>query len=304
MNASEYVIGGLAAVGATIFTNPLDVIKTRIQLQGELAARGTYVVPYKGILHGLVTVIRNDGWSGLQKGLVPTMYFQFIVNGIRLGFYSTAANTQSTRRKNGGDSFGLSLFSGAAGGAVGAYCSSPFFLVKTQLQSHAPKQVAVGYQHKHTGMLSALRHIYRQGGIFGLWRGSTASIARASISSGVQLATFGPVKSILRDRNVVVQPALNSLCGGFIAGCVVTLAMTPSDVIMTRLYNQGLDANGKGLLYSGWFDCFAKTARTEGLYGLYKGFWVNYLRRVPHSTLLLLFFDELMSLKKQYEIQF
>ncbi|CAD6997957.1 unnamed protein product [Ceratitis capitata] len=302
MNASEYVIGGLAAVGATIITNPLDVIKTRIQLQGELAARGTYVVPYKGILHGMVTVIRNDGWMGLQKGLVPTMYFQFIVNGI--GHLQLRCQHAMDQEKNGGESVGLSLFWGAAGGAVGAYFSSPFFLIKTQLQSRAPKQVAVGYQHDHTGMLSALRKIYGEGGISGLWRGSTASIARAAIGSGTQLATFGSVKAFLREQNLVVQPTLNSLCGGFVAGCFIALAMTPSDVVMTRLYNQGLDASGKGLLYKGWLDCFAKTVRTESIYGLYKGFFANYVRLVPHSALVLLFFDELMAFKNRLGIKY
>jgi len=83
MATSDFVLGGLASVGATVFTNPIEVIKTRIQLQGELAARGSYVKPYKGILHAFITVAKNDGMLGLQKGLVPALYFQFIINSFR-----------------------------------------------------------------------------------------------------------------------------------------------------------------------------------------------------------------------------
>ncbi|XP_036218462.1 solute carrier family 25 member 35 isoform X1 [Bactrocera oleae] len=300
---SDFIIGGLASVGTILFTNPLEVIKTRLQLQGELAVSGTYNVRYRGIVHAFVTVIKNDGWTGLQKGLVPAMYFQFTINSIRLGMYNAAVNKQWTHTKDGGESFGLGLFWGAAGGAVGAYFASPFLMIKTQLQSQAAKNVAVGYQHHHTGMFNAIKQIYLNGGLAALWRGSIASIPRASIGSGAQIATFGKTKSLLREYNLVVQPTLNSMCAGFLAGCVVTLAITPPDVISTRLYNQGLDPYGKGLLYSGWWDCFFKIARSEGLYGLYKGFWASYLRFAPHSTLLLVFFDELLALKNKYQMQ-
>lgn len=35
-NAIEFLLGGLATCGAGFFTNPLEVVKTRMQLQGEL----------------------------------------------------------------------------------------------------------------------------------------------------------------------------------------------------------------------------------------------------------------------------
>ncbi|GBP06004.1 Solute carrier family 25 member 35 [Eumeta japonica] len=68
MDASDFVLGGLASVGATFFTNPIEVIKTPYNIQGELAARGTYVEPYRGIFNAFVTVAKNDGLAGLQKG--------------------------------------------------------------------------------------------------------------------------------------------------------------------------------------------------------------------------------------------
>lgn len=71
------------AVKATVDALYFQVIKTRLQLQGELAVRGSYVEPYKGIFDALITVIRCDGWSALEKGLVPALNFQFILNSVR-----------------------------------------------------------------------------------------------------------------------------------------------------------------------------------------------------------------------------
>ena len=42
----ELVLGGLACSGAGFCTNPMEVVKTRMQLQGELKARGQYSVNY------------------------------------------------------------------------------------------------------------------------------------------------------------------------------------------------------------------------------------------------------------------
>lgn len=52
------------------------------------------------------------------------------------------------------------------------------FQIKTQLQSQSNQIIAVGCQHNHSGFLSALRHLYQTNGIFGLWRGVTASMMR------------------------------------------------------------------------------------------------------------------------------
>ncbi|XP_053965107.1 solute carrier family 25 member 35-like [Anastrepha ludens] len=300
MDISDFIIGGSASVGATFFTNPIEVIKIRIQLQGELAARGTYVEPYKGVIRAFIVVGRNEGLTGLQKGLVPALYFQFIINSFRLGLYNTAMEKKWMHKKNGDVSFSLGLFWGALGGCVGTYFSSPFFLIKTQLQSQAAKAIAVGYQHEHTGTFQALRQIYAQSGITGLWRGSMAAVPRAALGSGAQIATFGKTKTMLRDNGWVTQPTLNSFCAGGIAGSIMSLTITPPDVITTRLYNQGVDASGKGVFYNGWLDCVVKIVRSEGLRGLYKGFWPNYLRIAPHSTLVLLFFDELLSIRNKY----
>ncbi len=59
--------GGCAGMTACILTYPLDFIRARLTLQGGKN------VAYRGIWHGLTTVVKNEGTKGLYKGLWPSM---------------------------------------------------------------------------------------------------------------------------------------------------------------------------------------------------------------------------------------
>lgn len=61
-----------------------------------------------------------------------------------------------------------------------------------------------------------------------------------------------------------------------------------------------VDANGKGILYSGIIDCFHKIWQTEGFVGFYKGVTANYMRLAPHGALCLVFWDMLKDLQLNY----
>ena len=85
---------------------------------------------------------------------------------------------------------------------------------------------------------------------------------------------------------------MTGLSASLASGVVVVAFMTPFDVVSTRLYNQGLDANGKGLLYRNVFDCFNKIFWKEGLWGFYKGWGASLFRLGPHTVLSLVFWNE------------
>lgn len=51
-------------------------------------------------------------------------------------------------------------------------------------------------------MSHALRVIYREHGIVGLWRGSSAAVARVSVGSAAQLSTFSSAKELVTDLQV------------------------------------------------------------------------------------------------------
>uniref|UniRef100_A0A3P9NDV6 Solute carrier family 25 member 34 n=1 Tax=Poecilia reticulata TaxID=8081 RepID=A0A3P9NDV6_POERE len=139
----DFALGALACCAACVFTNPLEVVKTRLQLQGELRARGSYQIHYRGVLQALWVVGRTDGLRGLQKGLSAGLIYQAMMNGVRLGSYSCCDSLGITAFHGG------SLLSGAGAGALGALIASPAYLVKTHLQAQSVDAIAVGHQHNH-----------------------------------------------------------------------------------------------------------------------------------------------------------
>lgn len=117
-------------MGAGFFTNPSDVVKIRLQLQGELAARGTYQKMYKNTVHAAYTIAKHEGILALQAGLVPALAFQVVLNGIRLGGFHMARNYELTLNSKGEtDILKTALVSGTAG-SVGAVLGSPLYMVK------------------------------------------------------------------------------------------------------------------------------------------------------------------------------
>lgn len=296
----EFLLGGTAACGAGFFSNPLDVVKIRMQLQGELQARGAYAVRYRNSFHAVYMVAKVDGLLALQKGLVPALGYQLIMNGIRLGSYQTFIDLGLTKNGRGEVSVPRSVLAGAVAGCIGAFVGSPMYLVKIHLQSQADARIAVGYQHKHDSTASALRDIYRNNGIRGLWSGVTSAIPRVMVGSATQLATFSKSKQLVENLELFPRGHwLNTLLASISGGAVVVLFMTPFDVVSTRLYNQGLDKSGRGFYYSGFMDCVVKMWTKESPFSFYKGWTANLLRLGPHTVLTLVFWDELRKLYGQ-----
>jgi hypothetical protein len=59
-----FTAGALAACGAVTVTNPMEVVKTRLQLQGELAAKGQVKRVYTGVFQALRIIAAKEGIRG------------------------------------------------------------------------------------------------------------------------------------------------------------------------------------------------------------------------------------------------
>ena len=207
-------------------THPFETVKIRLQLQGELQAKDVAVRKYKGVLHGVSVIAKNEGPRGLFRGIGSAYVYQILLNGCRLGFYEPLRKivTQAIFKDHNVQSLGVNIFSGAASGVLGAMAGSPFFLVKTRLQSFSPF-LPVGTQHKYKDSIDGLRQIYAGEGIRGLYRGVGAAMVRTGFGSSVQLPTyFFAKRRLVKHLGMEEGPALHlasSTASGFVVCCVM-----------------------------------------------------------------------------------
>ena len=128
----EFLFGGLSTCGAALITNPLEVVKTRMQLQGELLARGQFQVHYRNVFHAFFTIARHEGVCALQKGIKPALLYQFVMNGFRLGTFqllNDSAIFRNFKDRDGKMPVAGSVAAGAIAGSMGGFFGSPIYMV-------------------------------------------------------------------------------------------------------------------------------------------------------------------------------
>ncbi|KJZ76043.1 Mitochondrial oxaloacetate transport protein [Hirsutella minnesotensis 3608] len=294
--AGAFVAGGIAACGAVTATHPFETVKIRMQLQGELQSKGRQPHHYRGPVHGVRVIVKHEGVRAIYRGLGTAYIYQVLLNGCRLGFYEPSRKfIAATFLKNeNAQNLAVNMFCGASSGVIGAAAGSPFFLVKTRLQSFSPFR-PVGTQHRYRNAWDGLSTIYRTEGVSGLYRGVGAAMIRTGFGSSVQLPTyFFAKRRLMRHAGMEEGPALH-LASSTVSGFVVCCFMHPPDTIMSRLYNQN------GNLYKGVLDCLGKTIRTEGLFAIYKGFLPHLARILPHTILTLSLAEQTNKLMRRFE---
>lgn len=121
---------------------------------------------------------------------------------------------------------GVNLFSGASSGILGAAAGSPFFLIKTRLQSYSPF-LPVGTQHKYKNAVDGFRQVWGKEGVRGLYRGIGAACVRTGFGSSVQLPTYMFAKRRLVRHLGMEEGAALHLASSTVSGFVVCCVMHP-----------------------------------------------------------------------------
>ncbi|TMS34195.1 hypothetical protein L596_001834 [Steinernema carpocapsae] len=82
-NHVKFAFGGIAGMGATLFVQPLDLVKNRMQLSGTMGKR-----EYRSSFHCLSTIIKNEGFLAVYNGLSAGLARQASYTTTRLGMYT------------------------------------------------------------------------------------------------------------------------------------------------------------------------------------------------------------------------
>lgn len=206
----------------------LTIPLCRMQLQGELQHKGTQTKHYRNPIQGVAVIVRNEGLRGIYRGIGCAYIYQVLLNGCRLGFYDPMRKTMAGLflKNENAQSLPINMACGASSGIIGAAAGSPFFLVKTRLQSYSPAH-PVGAQHQYKNAIDGMSKIYRGEGIAGLYRGVGAAMVRTGFGSSVQLPTyFFAKRRLTKHLGMEDGPALHLACSS-ISGFVVCCFMHP-----------------------------------------------------------------------------
>ncbi|KAK6940237.1 Mitochondrial substrate/solute carrier [Dillenia turbinata] len=320
MGVKGFVEGGIAAVVAGSTTHPLDLIKVRMQLQGEAhlpnpslhTPRSTFTYPNSGFSAGThhhspppprvgpisigLHIIRSEGISALFSGVSATVLRQALYSTTRMGLYDllkqkwSDPNTQNVPLHS-------KITAGLIAGAVGAAVSNPADVAMVRMQ--ADGRLPVSQRRNYKSVADALTRMAKSEGVASLWRGSSLTVNRAMIVTASQLATYDQIKETLINEGVMSDGLGTHVTASFAAGFVAAVGSNPVDVIKTRVMNMKVDA-GAAAPYSGPLDCVAKTVRTEGLGALYKGFIPTVSRQGPFTVVLLVTLEQVRKILKDF----
>ncbi|PON84768.1 Mitochondrial brown fat uncoupling protein [Trema orientale] len=324
MGVKGFVEGGIASIVAGCSTHPFDLIKVRMQLQGEThapnpnpavqtlrpalafhptsaAAAGSVHVPPPpaarvGPIAVGVRIVQQEGIAALFSGVSATVLRQTLYSTTRMGLYDIMKQ-KWTDPASGNMPLTRKITAGLIAGAIGAAVGNPADVAMVRMQ--ADGRLPAAQRRNYTSVVDAIARMARQEGVRSLWRGSSMTINRAMLVTASQLASYDQIKETILERGVMKDGLGTHITSSFAAGFVAAVASNPVDVIKTRVMNMKVEP-GAAPPYTGALDCALKTVRSEGPFALYKGFIPTISRQGPFTVVLFVTLEQVRKLLKDF----
>ncbi|KRY93445.1 Mitochondrial uncoupling protein 4 [Trichinella pseudospiralis] len=279
----KYVLSCAAATLAETVTYPLDLLKTRLQIQGEHGKLNSQFMttPKQGMFTIFSDIVRKEGFFHLWNGIAPAVTRHYIYTGVRVMFYETFREELFHRNEDGTFDLWKAMCSSMASGAIGQFLASPTDLVKVQMQMEGRRRLD-GLPPRVENMFQAFRQTYASGGIPALWKGWLPNCQRAAIVNMADISTYDTVKHLLLKHTQLPDNYVTHGISSAFSGLAAAITSTPVDVVKTRMMNDAKVAVSEKF-YKSSIDCLLKTISNEGFFALYKGFVPIWARMAPWS---------------------
>ncbi|KAI2649966.1 Mitochondrial glutamate carrier 1 [Labeo rohita] len=235
---AKLINGGVAGLVGVTCVFPIDLAKTRLQNQ-----RGSQKV-YKNMMDCLIKTVRSEGYFGMYRGAAVNLTLVTPEKAIKL-----AANDFFRQRLSRGE-LKLSVFQEMLAGCGAGMCqvivTTPMEMLKIQLQD-------AGRLDCETWDSQSSPELFVQDIPF----------------SVVYFPLFAHINKLGKTSEDDNVPFYWSFISGCVAGCTAAVAVSPCDVVKTRL--QSLNKSANEDTYNGVADCVRKIMRKEGPAAFLKG---------------------------------
>lgn len=267
---ANFAAGAIAGVSEILTFYPLDVVKTRMQLETGKAKHG--------MVGTLSSIVKEEGFGRLYRGLVPPLLLEAPKRAVKFAANDFWGKTYMGLSGESKMTQQLSVLTGLSAGATESFVVVPFELVKIKLQDKTST---------FAGPIDVVKQIIRKEGPLGLYAGMEATFWRHVWWNGGYFGCIHQVRSMLTPAETQQGQLLNNFISGSVGGFVGTAINTPFDVVKSRI--QGT-AKVPGVVpkYNWTYPALMTIMREEGPAALYKGFVPKVLRLAPGGGVLLL----------------
>ncbi|KAL4242123.1 mitochondrial carrier family protein [Abortiporus biennis] len=270
-SVKSFVAGGAGGVAAVLVGHPFDLTKTRLQT----AAPGAYT----GAIDVVKKTLVRDGPTGLYRGVVPPLLGVTPIFAVSFWAYdmSKLLIYKATPNRTSSE---LSVTEYAVAGFLSAIpttlVTAPVERAKVLLQIQGQGQGGPQYN----GVTDVVKHLYKEGGIRSVFRGSFATVMRDGPGSAAYFAAYEVTKKFLTPAGASASD-LNLgavIVAGGTAGVAMWSIAIPPDVIKSRIQSAPTGT------YSGFLDCAKKTIAVDGVTALWKGLGPAMARAFPANA--------------------
>uniref|UniRef100_A0AC35F757 Mitochondrial 2-oxodicarboxylate carrier n=1 Tax=Panagrolaimus sp. PS1159 TaxID=55785 RepID=A0AC35F757_9BILA len=270
----QIVAGGSAGLVEICLMHPLDLIKTRLQIQGG---------NYKGLTDCFNQTLKNEGVLGFYKGILPPILAETPKRATK--FFTFEQYKKAFAIDGIPVWMSLSL-AGLGSGLTEAVIVCPFETVKVRMQSDRSS----GFE-KSRSTAAVAREIIKENGFGtkGIFRGLDATLGRNGVWNMFYFGIYHNLKHFIPIAEGNSQGSVSlRLLLGFTAGSLASIANIPFDVAKSRI--QGPQPS-TGRIYHTCFQSMALVARQEGFFALYRGLLPKVMRLGPGGAIMLVVYE-------------